>query len=194
MKKLLLVVCVFSFAVIQPGLVLGQSKQAALEPSIELGVFGAYSFGGDLSKKDLGYGAQVVFRINERLSLDLALSQFQDGVEVVTMDVTAIAGTLRYHQPIGDGRASFYFGAGVSHIQLEGEIDLPGFYVEVEDILGFHGTAGFETRLSDTLRLFGEYRYTVSKSVAEITSPCERVLVKDSFNYGLATAGLRILF
>ena len=138
---------------------------------VEIGLHGAYTFGGDIEKSDIGYGGQVLIRATENIAFEISVTKFSDGVETVTMDVIHAAGTVLFYIPMNEN-TRLYGGVGVSRNSFDAKIAVPNFYATVDDNIGFHAALGMETNLSDRVKLFGEVRHTWSSTTAEIKGPC----------------------
>jgi opacity protein-like surface antigen len=81
-----------------------------------------------------------------------------------------------------------------------------GVDIDVDDAIGYHACAGVAVALSDSVELFGEYRFTwmdvEAKGSAEITATLGGVVVEQrsqsgkvdgSYDFGLARVGINIL-
>ncbi len=185
MKKMLTVAVVMAMAM--------TAGQALAQ--IQIGVHGGYSAGGDLVKNDFGGGAQIVLPLVKDLSLELSGTRYEDVDQVLTIGVTHFAATLRLSTPVLEKKAKVYGGAGISYNSYDVEVSLPGYSVKIEDTMGTHVAAGIETKLTDTINFFVEYRFTWASSTAEVKDDRGNcALVEGDMDFGLWRAGFNLAF
>ncbi len=162
---------------------------------LSLGFHGAYSLGGDIERSNLGIGGQVIVPLGDTFSMEVSATRFEDGIDDLLIDMMTIGVTLRAAMPVMENRGKVYVGAGFSHNSFDANIAWPGYNVSIEDSIGWHVAVGFSTRVHQRAELFGEYRYTMTRSTAEVSSPCGcHEIVTGSYNFGLLRLGVNFMF
>ena len=202
-----------------------------------VGGHGAYTLGGDIESEEFGYGAQVGIDLVDRVSLELSGTMFSDEVdaeELGMMDVDArhIALSARFDIPVND-TLLLYVGGGISYNMIEADepavaevVDSMfgdgvaedfingggtiegGMDIDIDDAIGYHLCTGVSLALSDSVELFGEYRFTWLDIEGELDinitamqggvvqgapiSQTEKI-EEGSFDFGLARVGINIL-
>ena len=155
---------------------------------LKIGGHGAYTVGGDVEDEEAGGGAQIAIGFNDSFSMELAGTMIQDSVGNVDVDFFTIALSARVGGMLSEGLGA-YAGGGINYnfIEIDGFEDPDGE-------AGFHACAGLEIPLAENLELFGEYRftwveYTVDDSGGDLTFEGDV-----EYNFGLARAGLNLVF
>jgi len=180
-------------------------------------------------------GIDLVENVSLELSGTMFSDEVEDdefgGLDI---DTTHIALSVRFDIPVTEALA-VYVGGGASYNMID--VDAPsiesliatamdpaeaaaydafvaaggtlsgGVDVDVDDSFGYHACAGISLALSDSVELFGEYRFTwmdiEGEINAELTAMQGGVTVEqvsesaeieeDSYNFGLARVGVNIL-
>jgi len=174
-----------------------------------------YTMGGDIEESDLGFGAQAGMELSDNASIELSWNKFTDEQSdeyyAIEADASVIAATLRMAMPVSDS-LKVYGGAGVNYLMIDVSFkikeaaleEIAGLYgLSIEDIMaggdidleeeadmdntiGFHICGGASANVTDTVQVFGEYRYTFGKVKGEG--------IDEDYNYGILRAGANILF
>jgi opacity protein-like surface antigen len=160
----------------------------ALAGSFQVGGHGAYTIGGDISKREPGYGVQIAYNFSEAFSLELAISRLhdeasesEDGIKIdEDVDITPATLSARYALPFEMKDLRVYGMAGVGYYMYATSVDVDiSELVANENISGLQGTAKMDLDIKDTFgyhiggglewalwkhtQLFAEYRYCFVK-------------------------------
>jgi len=151
----------------------------------------------DIDVQHIALSGRFALPVNDALALYVGAGVSYNIVDVDAPGLSAIAGDLAVSEGSGDEYAAFVAGGGT----LSGGLD-----VNVDDAIGYHACAGLTLALSDSVELFGEYRFTwldmegdmsvnltatLNGTVVEQLSESQK-LDEGSYDFGLARIGVNI--
>ena len=160
---------------------------------IEVGVSAVFPCGGDIENGEIGWGVQGVIPLSKTFDVELSVSKFGDSLDITTMSLTQFGTTLRWNYSISD-RSLFYVGAGLNYNQLTAEIQNSDVKVQMENVMGYHGTVGLKARVWESIILFIDYRFTKLETTAVVSGYGQSEVVEGAYDHGLVRAGLNIKF
>ncbi len=176
------------------GLVLVFVFAVSVHAQIKMGLHGGYTIGGDVEQGSGAFGGQIIYSFNDHLSLEVSGTKFSDQLDVLDLDVTHLAFTVRAEKSVISPDTHLYGGGGFSFNQFDVELDMPGISVNMDNAFGIHIAAGLRTKISPKVELFGEYRFTLLDTTALVKGPCSKEVVDGSYNFGIARIGVNFLF
>lgn len=180
------------FIVMMVGIAMMTLNVFADDP-IQVGAFVAFPGAGDVENGEIGGGVQGIVPIGPHSSLELSVSKFGDSLDITSMSILQFCSTFRWNHKFTD-TSWFYLGAGLNYNQLTAEISNPNIKVQMENVVGIHGTIGIEKVISKTCSLFLDYRYTKLDTTAVVSGGGMSEVVEGSYDHGLMRAGLNFSF
>lgn len=160
---------------------------------VEVGACAVFPHGGDVNNGEIGWGVQGVVPLNKTIDVELAVSKFGDSLDITKMSISQFATTLRWNYSIS-GRSSVYIGAGLNFNQLTAEIINADIKVQMENVVGYHGTVGLKATIKTCTVLFIDYRLTSLETTAVVSGYGQTEVVEGTYNHGLMRIGLNITF
>lgn len=186
----------------------GSSFGAELNKT-RVGVHAAHSMGGDIEESDTGMGFQAEFPMSGNISLELAVSRFDDEYQdagiSLAQELTTFGVSALYRAPLSEV-ANVYFLGGLNYnttdvdVSLDPAMFVPGTSIttDIDDAVGIHLGFGAEYKVTSNWALFAEYRYTLLDVEGTVTASAGSLSASESiegdYDFGLLKAGISYLF
>ena len=166
---------------------------SATNENFQVGACVVMPNGGDVENGEIGWGVQGVVPLSQAVDVELSFSKFGDSLDITEMSISQFAATLRWNYSLSD-RTSVYAGAGLNYNQLTAEIEDSDVKVQMENVVGYHGTVGLKALVWKGMVLFLDYRFTKLETTATVSGYGQTEVVDGTYDHGLARVGLNITF
>jgi outer membrane protein W len=142
---------------------------------------------------ELGGGVQGVVPVVGPIDLELSVSRFNDSLDITKMSLLQFAATLRYNYELSKS-SKVYIGGGIDYNQMTADIIGGAVKVQMENVVGYHGTIGLETVVKKSWVLFLDCRFTKLATTAVVSGNGQSEVVEGTYDHGLLRAGVNFLF
>ncbi len=202
MKKVIL-------AALFAGFVVGANAEDAASSGASAGAFIGVTAGGDIEESEAAYGGQVQIPLGKDFFVELSVVAMSDSYESSTVkldsDLTSIGLSIGAKAVVGKN-CGIYGLFGPNYNMEDSDVEYnqdvyPGFEANIDsdDEIGFHAAIGSTYNIRPNVQFFVEYRYTFLDIEGEldITSGDGRSAgdeIEGSFDFGVAKAGLNVIF
>lgn len=159
--------------------------------------------GADLDVKSIGLTGKCGMKLADKVRVyggaGVDYNMFDGDVNATDLYIDYFEGTAGI--TFDEFAAAYGMTTAAARSQLAAEMEMIGATAsfDVDNKIGFHVCAGVEVALTETIELFGEYRYTFCKVKGDISLNVPGIVnmeesFSDNYNFGIAKVGVNFLF